>query len=209
MALYTGRDIFIRVLNAQGVEDIFYNPGLDVVPFLSAAARFKARGQPAPRPVMCLDEFAALNAAHGHYLISGKPQVVLVHAELGTQQVGGAIQQAWYGKVPVIICAADMSRPGRLNWRAEPFDPGTMLRNCVKWDHRVSEKENFQAVLQEAFQRALSEPCGPVYLSYPLDIISRKAEMSPLTAASAGDWAAVDEGLLAQAAALLQNAVTR
>ncbi|HSW57440.1 MAG TPA: thiamine pyrophosphate-dependent enzyme [Dehalococcoidales bacterium] len=206
MAVYECSDLFIEVLNAEGVEYIFYNPGFDVVPLLSAAARYRAAGKPAPVPIMCLDEFTALNAAHGNYMVSGRPQVLLVHAELGTQQVGGAIQQAAYGRVPVIICAADMTLPGRLNWRGEPYDPGAMLRNCVKWDHKVGNPAAFYEALRAAFQKALSGPTGPVYLTYPVDLLTKQAEVSGIQKSDLSGWEPVDNVRLETAAEILLQA---
>jgi acetolactate synthase-1/2/3 large subunit len=206
MAIYEGTDIFVELLNVHGVEYIFYNPGFDVVPLLSAVARYKTAGKPSPTPVMCLDEGTALNAAHGNYVISGRPQVLLVHAELGTQQIGGAIQQAWYGKVPVIICAADMIGPGRMNWRGEPYDQGAMLRNCVKWDHKLKLTESFYDALHMAFQIALSEPTGPVYLTYPMDAILKKIELPSIQKIEKTRLPAVDNRRLEKAADILVQA---
>ncbi len=206
MTVYEGSDIFVELLNVHDVKNIFYNPGFDVVPLLSAVARYKNSGRSSPTPIMCLDEFAALNAAHGNYMVTGRPQVLLVHAELGTQQVGGAIQQAWYGKIPLIICAADMISPGRLNWRGEPYDQGAMLRNCVKWDHKVSPSESFYEALRQAFQIALSEPTGPVYLTYPIDAIMKKVEVHAIQRAKKIKLPAVDESLLEKAADILVQA---
>jgi acetolactate synthase I/II/III large subunit len=206
MPIYEGTDIFVELLNAQGVEYIFYNPGFDVVPLLSAVARHKAAGKPAPTPIMCLDEFTALNAAHGNYVISGRPQVLLVHAELGTQQIGGAIQQAWYGKVPVIICAADMIGPGRMNWRGEPYDQGAMLRNCVKWDHKLRPTESFYDALRSAFQMALSEPTGPVYLTYPMDALLKKIELQSVQIFEKTKLPTLDNRRLEKAAEILVQA---
>ena len=206
MAIYEGTDIFVELLNAQGVEYIFYNPGFDVVPLLSAVARHKAAGRPAPTPIMCLDEFTALNAAHGNYVISGRPQVLLVHAELGTQQIGGAIQQAWYGKIPVIICAADMIAPGRMNWRGEPYDQGAMLRNCVKWDHKLRPTESFYDALRSAFQMALSEPTGPVYLTYPMEALLKKIELPSIQIFEKTRLPTLDNRRLEKAAEILIQA---
>ena len=47
MALFEGSEIFVELMNANGVDYIFYNPGFDVVPLLSALARYKAAGKPA------------------------------------------------------------------------------------------------------------------------------------------------------------------
>jgi acetolactate synthase-1/2/3 large subunit len=206
MTVYEGSEIFVELLNVHGVEYIFYNPGIDVVPLLSAVARYKVAGKPAPKPIMCLDEGTALNAAHGNYMVSGRPQVLLVHAELGTQQIGGAIQQAWYGKIPVIICAADMIVPGRLNWRGEPYDQGAMLRNCVKWDHKVGPAESFYAALHQAFQFALSEPTGPVYLTYSLDAILKKADVPAIQKIEKTRLPALDKTQIEKAAEILIKA---
>jgi len=206
MAVMSGPEVFVELCNRQGVDTIFYNPGFDVVPLLSAAARARAAGLPAPRTVMCLDEATALHAAHGHYLVSGRPQVLLVHAELGTQQVGGAIQQAWYGKVPVVICAADMVAPGRVNWRGESYDQAMMLRNCLRWDHKVEPGESFYAALQESFRRALQSPPGPVYLTYSMDALLETRDYPIIEAASPESLPPVDDRLLEQAAAILLQA---
>ena len=208
MTSYTGAEVFIELLVANGVEHIFYNPGFEVVPVLPFnTARYRASGKPCPTPIMCLHESTALNAAHGHYMVSGRPQAVLVHAELGTQQIGGAIQQAWWGRVPVLICAANMVTPGRLNWKKEPYDQGAMLRNCVKWDHEVGQGESFHDVLQQAFQAAISTPPGPVYVSYPVSKLSEKENIAGFSAAKKVDLPEIESSSLEKAAEILINAV--
>jgi hypothetical protein len=68
-------------------------------------------------------------------------QVVLVHSELGTLQVGGALTNAQRGRIPVVLCAGIQPSTRRLNWRDEPYDQGAIVRNCVKWDHEVKANE--------------------------------------------------------------------
>ncbi|MFC1838144.1 thiamine pyrophosphate-dependent enzyme [Thermodesulfobacteriota bacterium] len=176
MALYTGSDVFLNALKENGVEHIFFNPGIDNAPLLEAISKFRTSSKETPRGILCLDEFVAMTAAHGNYMVSGKPQVVLVHSELGTQQIGGALHNAQWGRVPVVFCAEPLNTSKRLNWRKEPFDQGTMVRNCVKWDHQLEDNEDLGEVLGEAFRIAASEPCGPVYLVLPRDIYSREFE---------------------------------
>jgi acetolactate synthase-1/2/3 large subunit len=170
MERYTGADVFLDVVNRHGVEYIFFNPGIDNTSLLETIARYSTSGRPCPRNILCLDESVAMHAAHGNYMATGKAQVVLVHSELGTMQVGGALHNAQWGKVPVIFCAESQGPPGRVNWRQEPFDQGSMVRNFVKWDHRLEKGKDLRAVLQKAFHIATSEPCGPVYLILPRDI---------------------------------------
>ncbi|MEE8413429.1 MAG: thiamine pyrophosphate-requiring protein [Dehalococcoidales bacterium] len=176
MEQYDGAEAFIEVLNANGVEHIFFNPGGDLAPVQAAVLKYKAMGKLAPRLIMCLHESVALTAAHGHYMVSGRPQVVMVHSELGTQQVAGALHNAQWGRIPVILWAGLAAAPSRVNWRQEPYDQGAMVRNCVKWDHEISPDEDIHDLLQHAFNLALTEPYGPVYLSYSRDVLRNRID---------------------------------
>jgi len=170
MGTYTGADAFLEVINRYGVEHIFFNPGIDNAPLLETISGYSASGKPSPRGILCLDESVAMHAAHGNYMATGKAQVVLVHSELGTMQIGGALHNAQWGRVPVIFCAESLGPSGRVNWRQEPFDQGGIVRNVVKWDHQLEKGEDLREILQKAFQIATSEPYGPVYVILPRDI---------------------------------------
>jgi acetolactate synthase-1/2/3 large subunit len=186
---YSGTEGFIEVLNANGVENIFFNPGGEQASIQATIASFRVSGKRAPRLVLCLDESVAMAAAHGHYMVSGKPQVVMVHSELGTQQVGGALHNAQWGRIPVILLAGLTGAPQRANWKKEPYDQGSMVRNCVKWDHELTVNENIHEVLGEAFKIAYSEPCGPVYLSYSRDVMTNKIDRETIKPSATDDLA--------------------
>jgi acetolactate synthase-1/2/3 large subunit len=160
----------IDVFNGNGVEFVFFNPGIDNVPLLETISAYRASGRTAPRSILCLDEFVAMTAAHGSYMASGRPQVVSVHSELGVLQIGGALHNARWGKVPVVFFTEIQGPPERTNWKGEAFDQGTMVRNFVKWDHQLTAGEDVSDVFQKAFQIANTEPCGPVYLALPREL---------------------------------------
>lgn len=176
MEQYDGAEAFIEILNANGVDRIFFNPGGEMGALLATISKFRMLGKPCPQLILCLDESVALTAAHGHYMVSGRPQVVMVHSELGTLQLGGALHNAQWGRIPVILWAGAQATGQRKNWMNEPYDQGMSVRNCVKWDHTVKPEENIHDVLQKAFSIAFTEPCGPVYLCYPRDTISKKID---------------------------------
>jgi acetolactate synthase I/II/III large subunit len=90
---------------------------------------------------------------------------------LGTLQIGGALHNAQWGRVPVVFFAESLGPVQRTNWRGEAFDQGAMVRNFVKWDHHLQSKENVVAVFEEAFRIAVTEPCGPVYLTLPREVL--------------------------------------
>jgi acetolactate synthase-1/2/3 large subunit len=176
MEEYNAINAIIDVCNANGVAFLFFNPGIDNVPLLETISRLRATGRKAPRGILCLDEFVAMTAAHGNYMASGRPQAVSVHSELGVLQIGGALHNAQWGKVPVVFFSEIQGPPQRRNWRGENFDQGIMVRNFVKWDYTLRESDDIGEVFNKTFGIAASEPCGPVYLSLPREVMWSQGE---------------------------------
>lgn len=206
MEQYSGAEAFIEVLNANGVEHIFFNPGGEMGSLLATISRFRLLGKRTPQLILCLDEAVALTAAHGHYMVSGRPQVVMVHSELGTLQLGGALHNAQWGRIPAILWAGAQAIGQRTNWMGQPYDQPMSVRNCMKWDHTVGPDENIHEVLQKAFQVACSEPRGPVYLCYPRTVPDKKIDKVTLSRASTAPLPAVDDRTLGSVADALIEA---
>ena len=171
MEEYGNVKAMIDVMNASGVEHVFFNPGIDNVPVLETLSALRARGEPAPRGILCLDEFVAMTAAHGNWMASGRPQAVSVHSELGVLQLGGSLHNAQWGRVPVVFFTETQGPPQRTDWCGDTFDQGKMVRNFIKWDHCLAPGEDIYGVFQEAFRIASTEPCGPVYLNLPREVL--------------------------------------
>jgi len=177
-----GAEAFVELLNANGVDYIFLSPGSDTIYIQEALSKFKALGKRAPQVVLGLHESVSMAAAHGYFMVSGKPQVVLVHVDLGAQQVGGALHNAQRGRIGVVLCAGraamsfDEDRPSRtrLAYLTEQFDQASVVRGYVKWDYELRSNENIHHVVQRAFQVASTEPCGPVYLVLPRELLMEK-----------------------------------
>ena len=214
-----GAETFIELLNANNVDYIFLNPGTDIAPIQEAVTKYKTLGRRTPEVILCLHESLAMAAAIGHFMVSGRPQVVLVHGDVGTQQVGGELHNAQRGRMAVIFCAgraASIVREGkrggrtqRREWLQDTFDQSGIVRNYVKWDYMLRTTENMSEVVQRAFQVATTEPCGPVYLTFPREVLMEKMDNIAIPSPARFRAAATpqaDPTLLAQAADLLLNA---
>jgi acetolactate synthase-1/2/3 large subunit len=179
-----GAEAFIELLNANGVDYIFLNPGTDTCPVQEALSKFQALGKSTPGVILCLHESVAMAAAHGYFMVARKPQVVLVHVGLGTQQVGGALHNAQRGRIGVVFCAGRVSsilegnkrvaRSSYIQWLQEQLDQASVVRGYVKWEYELRSNESIAQVIQRAFQIASSEPFGPVYLSLPMELLREK-----------------------------------
>jgi len=174
-------EAYVRALIAQGVSCLFLNPGTDTFPIQEALSKLEQLGQPVPRTVLCLFELVALAAAHGYYAASGQPQAVLVHVDVGTQNLGGMVHNAQRGRAAVLICAGRTpyttdarqrgSRDTYIHWLQEQFDQHGIVRNFVKWDYELRRADQMGEVVGRAFQIASSDPPGPVYLTLPREVL--------------------------------------
>jgi acetolactate synthase-1/2/3 large subunit len=213
-----GAGAFVELLNDIGVEYVFLNPGTDTFPIQKAISQLKVAGKQAPEIVLCLHESTALDAAHGYFMVSGKPQVVLVHADVGLQQMGGALHSAQRGRIPVVICSGVTAtsfgekrggRGHRIHWLQDQFDQAGIVRNYVKWHYDLQSSKNIHDVVQRAFQVASTEPYGPVYISLSPEVLWEKMEsvkIPPISRHGPMSVAEADEKVLEEAADILLEA---
>src|SRR5215510_14566655 len=174
-------EAYVRALIAQGVTCLFMNPGTDTIPIQEALSKLEQLGEPVPRTVLCLFELVALAAAHGYYAATGKPQAVLVHVDVGTQNLGGMLHNAQRGRAAVLISAGRTpyttdsrqrgTRDTYIHWLQEQFDQHGIVRNFVKWDYELRRAEQMGEVVARGFQIATSDPPGPVYLTLPREVL--------------------------------------
>ncbi len=186
IAVDNGAEGFVELLNLNGVEYIFMNPGTDTTPIQEAIAKFKKRGRRTPQVILCTHETVAMAAAHGYFALTGRPQVVLVHVDVGTQNIGGALHNAQRSRIGVVVCAGrspsifEGERQGGrtmgIMWWQEQRDQAGIVRNFTKWDYELRFNENAHHVVQRAFQVAGTEPCGPVYLTLPREVLVEKTK---------------------------------
>jgi acetolactate synthase-1/2/3 large subunit len=221
----TGAEAILQLLVASGVEYIFLNPGTDTAPIQEALVALGGDGEPMPTLVPCLYENVAMAAAHGYFLVTRKPQLVVVHVDVGTQNLGGNVHDAMRGQAGVVILAGrspytvDGALPGSrdraIQWQQDVTDQIGIVRGYVKWSHELGRVDTLHQLVPRAVQLAASEPCGPVYMTAAREILMQppagnEVDLSvarrthPLVS-SAGDPDALEElaGWLAQAEAPL------
>ena len=81
---------YLELLRDRGIDCFFANAGTDFASIVDAFARFQTDGKTTPRPIVVPHEFVAVSMAHGYYLVTGRPQVVMVHVTVGTANGAGA-----------------------------------------------------------------------------------------------------------------------
>jgi acetolactate synthase-1/2/3 large subunit len=175
-------DAIVAALAAGGIDHLFFTSGSEIGFFQEATAKARAKGHnKLLRLITVPHEHASLNAALGFAAVSGRPAVTAAHVDCGTMHYGGAVHTAWRSGLPVVITAGfpptayagtmkgSRDEGGHL-WMQETYDQNGIVRNYTKWDHRLAYQDNPGMIVSRAIQVARSEPCGPVYLSFPKEL---------------------------------------
>lgn len=185
-----GGAVFTR-LKALGVDYVFANSGTDFPPIIEGLAEARAKGIDLPRALVIPHEHAAMGMAHGYFLMSGRPQAVMLHTNVGLANgVIGAINAAcehvpvllMSGRTPVTEADRFGARTVPIGWGQEMRDQTALVRESCKWDYELRFPEQISGLLDRAHAIASSTPKGPVYLSLPREVLCEPTPRAGLDA---------------------------
>jgi len=148
--LYTTSSVFLKTLSEAGITHIFANWGNDHPAILEDLERQRSErgGKALLEIVTCPNEMVALSAAQGYAQVTGNPAAVIVHVDVGTQALAGAVHNVDKGNTPVIIFAgaSPYTVSGELKgsknewpmWGQGEYalDPGPVVEELIGPGHR-------------------------------------------------------------------------
>ena len=176
---------YLEILRARGIKYFFGNSGTDFGPIIDGLAKFAAEKKEFPKPITVPHEFVAVSMAQGYAMITGEPQVVMVHVIVGTGNASAAVMNASRLNVPMIFSAGRTplteeglrgSRTNFIHWGQESFDQGSLLREFTRWDYELRNGDQVETVVDRALEMALGTPQGPVYLTLPREVLAQKMD---------------------------------
>jgi acetolactate synthase-1/2/3 large subunit len=177
----------LELLRLRGVECLFSNSGTDFTPIIDALAHLAERDRPTPRVVQVPHENTVVAMAHGHALLSGRPQAAMVHVNVGTANIGMGLINARRAHVPLLAIAGRTPhyeegkvgvRTNFVQWGQDTFDQGAMFREFTKWDYELRSPHALETVVDRALAISQSAPAGPCYLVLPKEPLCEKAPAS-------------------------------
>lgn len=215
-SITAGGAIFSK-LKALGVDYVFANSGTDFPPIIEGLLEARRAGLDLPTPITVPHEHAAVSMAHGYWQVTGRPQAVLLHTNVGLANGATAAINAWCDQVPMILMSgrtpvSEHSRFGArtvpIGWGQEMFDQEALIRETTKWHYELRFADQIADLMDRAWAIANSTPKGPVYLSLPREVLCEPCPRLGLDAPSrmAPVTAAPDPGTLARAARALARA---
>jgi len=182
-------EAILASLKLNGIDRIWFVSGSEIGVLQEASVKHQALGRPAPAIMTMTHENAALAAACGDSAVTGRPSAAAFHVEVGLLNAGGAIHNADRGRHPVLLISgyppsaepgtAPGARNARIQWYQQVPDQGGIVRQYMRWDHKLTPYDNAGAVITRAVQVMLSDPQGPAYLA-----LAREVAMAPASGAS-------------------------
>jgi len=173
MAKVDGGEMVIRVLEQQGIREIFALHGghLDAI--------FQAAREHDFRLIDVRHEQAAGHAADGWARTTGKPGVAIVTAGPGVTDVVTGAANAYLDCVPVLIIggAAPLVEAETLPLQGG-LDQLALLQPVTKWAHRITHAHRIPELVAQALRVATTGRPGPVFLEIPVDVLFKEAEES-------------------------------
>jgi benzoylformate decarboxylase len=168
-AATTVKSATLDLLRAFKIDKVFGNPGSTELPFLS--------DWPADIDyVLALQEASAVSMADGYAQATRNAGFVNLHSAAGVGNALGNVYTAWRNQTPLVITAGQQARsllplqPFLGAERASEFP-----RPYVKYSVEPARAEDVPAAIARAYYVAMQPPCGPTFVSVPIDDWARPA----------------------------------
>jgi len=167
----TVRDATIHLLRSLGMTTIFGNPGSTELPLF--------KGWPADfRYILGLQEASVVAMADGYAQATSNAAFVNLHSAVGVGHALGSIFTSYRNQTPLVISAGQQARNMLL---AEPYLWATQAaefpKPYVKWSCEPARAEDVPAALARAYYLSMQKPCGPTFVSIPVDDWDHEAEL--------------------------------
>jgi len=184
-----GGQAMLKVMQRSGIDFILSSPGSEWPPVWEALAEQTAQGIKKPGYVNCRHEAVAVAMAAGYTKVTGRPQVVMLHATAGPLNAAMTLRAALQERTPMVIISGEIAAYGENTKVADPggqwlhdlTDLGgspDLLRGCVKWADRVMSAELLAPTIERAVQIALEPPAGPVLIGIPFECMMEEVSFS-------------------------------
>ncbi|MEL1264825.1 acetolactate synthase large subunit [Pseudoxanthomonas putridarboris] len=192
-------DLFVRALEAEGVEYIFGVPGEENLDLLESL-------HPSPiRMVVTRHEQAAGFMAATLGRLTGRPGVCLSTLGPGATNLVTAAAYAQLGAMPMLMLTGQKPIRSSKQGAFQIVDVVDMMRPLTKYTRQIVAAAGIPAKVREAFRRASEERPGATHLELPEDIAREQCD-APLPPASQARRPVADQKAIVRARRALEKA---
>lgn len=165
---YTGSEILLRCLVAEGVEMIFGYPGGAVLPIYDSLYDGHVKH------MLARHEQGAIHAADGYARATGKPGVVIATSGPGATNLVTGIATAMMDSIPLICITGNVASHLLGTDAFQEADITGITMPITKHNYLVRDVTELPRIVKEAFTIATSGRPGPVLIDIPKDVSQAK-----------------------------------
>ena len=177
MARMTAAEAAVRVLEREGVRDVFGVPGAAINPLYAAM-----RGRNSIHHTLARHVEGASHMAEGY--TRARPGAIGVcigtSGPAGTDMITG-LYSAIADSIPILCITGQAPRARLYKEDFQAVDIESIAKPVVKWSITVREPAQVPYVFQKAFQLMRSDRPGPVLIDLPFDVQTAEIEFDPET----------------------------
>ncbi len=182
-------DLFVKCLEAEGVERIFGVPGEEnadvMMSLLDSTIEF----------VLCRHEQAAAFMADAHGRLTGKPGVCLGTLGPGATNLVTGLADANMDRAPVVAIIGQTSTHRLHKESHQNMDAIDMFKPITKWAQSIRAADTIPEIMRKAFKVAEAEKPGVSVIELPEDIAKLDTAAEPMvpgrTRRPAADYRAI------------------
>ena len=169
-------DLFVKALEAEGVEYIFGIPGEENLDFLDSLERSTIK------LVLTRHEQGAGFMAATYGRLTGKAGVCMSTLGPGATNFVTAAAYAQLGGMPMMMITGQKPVKHSKQGRFQIIDVVAMMEPLTKYTHQLVSGDTIPCHVREAFRLAQEEKPGAVHLELPEDIADEQTEEPPIPA---------------------------
>ncbi len=163
----TGAELFVRALDAQGIDYVFGHPGGAVIKIYDEIARL----QPKFQHILVRHEQGGTHMAEGYAKATGKVGTVLVTSGPGATNTVTGIADAYMDSIPIVVFTGQVPTSLIGNDAFQETDIIGVTRSITKHSFQVRRVEDLARTIKEAYHIAATGRPGPVVVDLPKDVL--------------------------------------
>jgi acetolactate synthase I/II/III large subunit len=169
-------DLFVKCLEAEGIEYIFGVPGEENADFmlsLEASTRIKF--------VLTRHEQGAAFMAEAYGRLTGNPAACLGTLGPGATNLLTGVADANMDRAPMLVLTGQGATTRLHKESHQIMDVVSMFRPVTKWATTVLDADTIPEITRKAVRVARSEKPGAVHIELPEDVAKEETSKAPLT----------------------------
>lgn len=167
-------DLFIKCLEAEGVEYIFGIPGEETNDLIMSLLDSKIKF------ILVRHEQAAAFMADMYGRLTQKVGVCLSTLGPGATNLTTGVANANMDRSPILVITGQTDTDFLHKESHQNMDAVAMFKPITKWRWSIRNADSIPEIVRRAFKIALEEKAGAVHLELPQDIAKMSSDIKPI-----------------------------